>query len=80
MGKLTSDSDLNESLSKAILDINQHLEKHEKIEKVIVFNEQWTIENNFLTPTLKLKRVLIEKVHEANYSNWFNKKETIIIN
>ena len=45
---------------------------------MVVFNGQWTVENNYLTPTLKLKRVIIEKENQINYSKWFHSKEAII--
>jgi len=78
IGKITSNDSLTKSLKDSINTINPSLEKHEKIEKVVVINKQWTIENNYLTPTLKLKRVLIENEFQNNYSKWFNAKETII--
>ena len=78
LGNIASKSDLTESLSKAISGVNEHLENHEKIEKVVVINKQWTVENKYLTPTLKLKRVLIEQENQVNYSKWFHSKETVI--
>ena len=78
IGKTTSKDSLTTSLTDSIHTINSSLEKHEKIEKVVVINKQWTIENNYLTPTLKLKRVLIENEYQSDYSNWFNAEETII--
>ena len=52
--------------------------KHEKIKKIVVFRNQWTIENNFLTPTLKLKRNLIEQKNQISYLSWYNDKEVVI--
>tara|TARA_B100000497_G_scaffold115397_1_gene138887 strand:+ start:11451 stop:13097 length:1647 start_codon:yes stop_codon:yes gene_type:complete len=69
-------------LSNSIIDtlnhLNKRLEKHEKIKKVIVFKDQWTIENNFLTPTLKLKRNLIELDNEHNYLTWYHDVKVVI--
>ncbi len=78
IGKITSKASLTKSLTDSINALNPSLENHEKIEKVVVINKQWTIENNYLTPTLKLKRVLIENEYQNQYSNWFNANETII--
>ena len=39
--------------------INKNLPKIEKIKKFIVVEEQFTIENGLMTPTLKLKRFKI---------------------
>ncbi|NNL11627.1 MAG: AMP-binding protein, partial [Pseudomonadales bacterium] len=41
--------------------VNDGVDKHARIGAVIVSNEEWTIENGMMTPTLKIKR---EKVEE----------------
>lgn len=46
--------------------VNQALEDHETIAKLIVVAEEWTIENGFLTPTMKVKRDVIERHYESD--------------
>ena len=48
-----------DDLSKEIENVNERLTKIEKIKKFIIVEEQFTIENGFMTPTLKLKRYKI---------------------
>ena len=48
-----------ETISDEIEKVNKKLSKIEKIKKFIVINEQFTIENGLMTPTLKLKRYKI---------------------
>ena len=36
--------------------VNEAIEKHERIGAVIVSTEPWTIENELLTPTMKIRR------------------------
>jgi long-chain acyl-CoA synthetase len=50
-----------EKIRLIIENINKSLTLIEKIKKFIVFNEEFTIENAMLTPTLKLKRKEIVK-------------------
>lgn len=69
---------LSNSLIDTINQLNNQLERHEIIKKVIVFKNHWTIENNFLTPTLKLKRNLIELDNQDNYLTWYHDKEMVI--
>jgi long-chain acyl-CoA synthetase len=40
---------------------NARLEAHEKLSHIVVAKDPWTIENGLLTPTLKIKRNLLEK-------------------
>ncbi len=58
--------------------INMQLESHEKLEKLVVMSESWTVENGLMTPTLKIKRNEVEKIYIANYKSWFHYKEPII--
>jgi long-chain acyl-CoA synthetase len=48
-----------ETIQKEIEKINKNLPKIEKIKKYFIIKEQFTIENNMMTPTLKLKRYKI---------------------
>jgi len=59
----------NYEIQEEIERINKDFSKIEKIKKYFVINEQFTIENGMLTPTLKLKRYkIIQK-----YKNQFEK-------
>ncbi|MDD3764847.1 MAG: AMP-binding protein [Nevskiales bacterium] len=41
--------------------VNNNLEAHEKIAKIVVAREAWTIDNGIMTPTMKVKRNEVEK-------------------
>jgi len=58
-----------EQIQQEINKINKDLSKIEKIKKFFIIKDQFTIENNMMTPTLKLKRYKIIK----NYKNEFEK-------
>ncbi len=58
--------------------VNTELEHHERIAKLIILSEEWTIENGVLTPTLKIKRNVIDGKYQNNYVGWSIANETII--
>jgi len=78
-GRKKNEQELNAEFTNMILNINQHLDDHEKLNKIIVLKEQWLIENSLLTPSLKIKRNEIEKRYATFYTNWYNHKSSIII-
>jgi long-chain acyl-CoA synthetase len=49
----------NDEIDNEIETINKNLSKIEKIKKFIIIEDQFTIENGLMTPTLKLKRYKI---------------------
>ena len=78
LGRAKSKGDLSKGLIKTVNMINPSLEKHEKIEKVIIMKEDWTVDNGLTTPTLKVKRNAIEKIHKPYYKDWFAMNEKVV--
>ena len=62
----------NEEIQKEIEKINKNLSKIEKIKKFFIIKNQFTIENNMMTPTLKLKRYKIVKTYQNELEKLFN--------
>lgn len=78
LGKKKTKEELVKSLTETTELINPTLEKHEKIEKIIIMKEDWTVDNGLTTPTLKVKRNSIEKIHRDFYKAWFEQKISVI--
>jgi long-chain acyl-CoA synthetase len=77
-GKKLEPNTLVENLETLRKTINPQFKKYEHISKMIVLKEDWTIENNCLTPTLKIKRPMIEKKFAEYFETWYQQSETII--
>ncbi|MBT8260449.1 MAG: AMP-binding protein [Bacteroidia bacterium] len=78
LGKSKSKEELVDSLYKALTRVNPLFEKHEHIDKVVVMKEDWNVANGLTTPTLKVKRIQIEKIHKQFYQEWFAKNDKVI--
>jgi len=76
--KKKSEEEVNNSLVESIHELNKSLEKYERIEKAVIMQEDWSIDNGLLTPTLKVKRNQVEKIHMPMYKEWFEREEPII--
>ena len=77
-GKGRSKEDVTISLAKTLSVVNPKLDNHEKVKRLVVLKDKWTIENKFLTPTMKVKRNSVEKMHKKNYEFWYEKDEYVI--
>jgi long-chain acyl-CoA synthetase len=77
-GKTKIKSEIKQEIESLRVSLNTFLEVYEKLEKIVVMKENWTIENGFLTPSLKVKRNEIEKIHLPKYPAWFEEKNSII--
>ena len=66
------DKEIKEEVIKKIIeDLNKSLTKIEKIKKFITVNNEFTIQNRMLTPTLKLKRKEIIKNYKQLIENLY---------
>jgi long-chain acyl-CoA synthetase len=69
---------LNQGLNDTLSEVNLTLKKIERVEKIIIMKEDWTVDNGLITPTLKVKRNSIERIHQEYYNSWFKNNEKVI--
>ena len=60
-----------EQIQQEIDKINKNLSKIEKIKKFFIIKDQFTIENNMMTPTLKIKKYKVIKKYKIELENFF---------
>lgn len=65
------------SLEETLKEVNSKLESHSVLDHIVVMSEDWTIENDLLTPTLKVKRHVLEKRFEDVIEQRY--KEPVVI-
>ena len=53
--------EIRSGLVQTLERVNAELEPHQRLARIIVIREHWTVDNELLTPTLKIRRELIEK-------------------
>jgi len=77
-GKSRPTADVYGSLETTIKIINPKFESHERLKKIVVLDKEWTIENNLLTPSMKIKRNEVERLYKDNYTSWYEKEGYIV--
>ena len=58
--------------------VNQGLEYHEQLAKLVIVRDEWTIVNGFFTPTLKIRRGAIDAHYGPQYATWLLTKDEAI--
>ncbi len=77
IGKAMTREDVTKLLSDTLDDYNQNCMEYQKLRKVIIASEEWTIENGMLTPTLKMKRNALTSKYEVALESIYEKQEKV---
>ncbi|MCX4221556.1 AMP-binding protein [Pseudomonas sp. MCal1] len=78
VGRQEPRAPLHSSLEKLLEEVNAVLDKHERLRRLVVVKDSWAVENGFLTPTLKIKRNIIEDTYGARFEEWSERSETVL--
>jgi long-subunit acyl-CoA synthetase (AMP-forming) len=70
------------SVDKALLEllvrVNAQVEEHEQLAFLVVVKDTWQVENGFLTPTLKIKRSVLEAAYAPKVDGWYERKQRVL--
>ena len=78
VGREWSAKEVESELQNSVARVNQTLEKHEHIQVAVIVRESWNIEGGFLTPSMKIKRNVVEKKYEPRYKHWISGDDIIV--
>ncbi|NWG75953.1 MAG: AMP-binding acetyl-CoA synthetase, partial [Rubrivivax sp.] len=63
-------AELEASLAAHLRRVNDELDPHERLDCLVVVTTPWTVDNDFVTPTFKVKRNRVEQAYGAHYERW----------
>lgn len=66
------------SLAAHLAAINATLDPHERLQTLVVSTTPWTVDNDVITPTFKVKRNRIEDLYARHYEAWEASGRTVI--
>ena len=69
---------LEATLKRLLHEVNGKLEEYEQLGFLVVMQDDWQVENGFLTPTMKIKRSVVESTYAAQVSGWYARKQEVI--
>jgi long-subunit acyl-CoA synthetase (AMP-forming) len=58
--------------------VNEHVPVYERMKFLVVTRDRWTVENGYLTPTMKIKRSVIEKRYAPFLDEWYGSGKQVI--
>lgn len=78
IGTAKSQSDLKTSLDTELGRVNATIPNYTKISTIIVVEEPFSVENGCLTPTLKVKRSVLNEKYKNKLWGWHEHKDKIV--
>ncbi|MCL4126546.1 UNVERIFIED_CONTAM: hypothetical protein GTU68_019205 [Idotea baltica] len=73
------EGEVEERLMDTLEAINSSVADYEKINKVVITEATWTVENGLLTPSLKVRRNVMDTRYKVRMEAWYNDGENQII-
>ncbi len=71
-------AEVERELATLLVLVNSKVESFEQLQFFAIASKPWTIEDNLLTPTQKIKRTNIEEVFDPKLDEWYVTKKTVI--
>jgi long-chain acyl-CoA synthetase len=69
---------LEASLAEHLKQVNATLDPHEQLECLVVTQEPWTVDNDLITPTFKVKRNKVDDRFAGLYEQWERTRQRVV--
>lgn len=70
-------AEVERELAQLLKNVNQATADYEQLRMLVVATDPWSVENGFLTPTMKIRRNRIEAAVHARMEHWYASKEAV---
>ncbi|GAB3906738.1 AMP-binding protein [Larkinella knui] len=70
--------EVSQSLEETLNSLNPNLHTYQRVKKAVIVKDPWTVDNDMMTPSLKIKRKIIESRYESHLQPWLEREETVI--
>lgn len=77
LGRSMDPAALEEALQKTLDRCNANAAPHEKLSAMVLTDLEWSVENQLLTPTMKVRRKAIQDTYGARLELWQNETKPI---
>jgi long-chain acyl-CoA synthetase len=70
--------ELEASVASHLKAINDTLDPHEQLDCIVLMADAWTVDNDIITPTFKVKRARIEDLFASHYLAWIAARKKVL--
>ncbi len=78
IGKKLTKNELIEKLENKLSSVNSNAFNYLKVSTIVICKDEWTPQNEILTPTMKIKRGNVDKMYMYKYDEWHHSDKKII--
>ncbi len=69
--------EVEQEMAQLLKSVNNQVADYEQRKMIVIAREPWSIENGFLTPTMKIRRNRIESAVEQELDNWYANRASV---
>lgn len=71
-------AEIDAALARLLAEVNGQVEEYEQLAFIAVTSDEWGIPNGYLTPTLKLKRDVVEARYTPMMEAWYAARKPVV--
>ena len=71
-------AEITPKLEALLQSVNGQVEAYEQLQFLAVVKDEWQVSSDFLTPTLKIKRNVIEAAYEPLLDDWYASGQKVV--
>lgn len=72
-------AEVEQSLEETVEQVNASVADYEKVNKLVITQDLWTVENGLMTPTLKVRRNVMDARYKVRMEEWYNEGDNPVI-
>jgi len=78
MGTAKPKAELKASLEKTLKEVNEKMPNYRKVSTIVITKDVWGVDNGLLTPTLKVKRNVMNQRYRDLFMGWHEDVESVV--
>ncbi len=78
VGRMLGSEEVDARMQELLDEVNPTLDPHERVSHIVICREEWSVDNKVLTPTMKIKRNVVEQRYLDQLSAWSGSETRVL--